>query len=563
MVSLIANPANPEPTARIGGGAVTAFGHIRESARSVVVVLAVTAVGLALALQGWRSHAPAFDMLPYLYGTDEFLERGVILSHGNLSSYGPFFPPGTFWLMLPGRLAFTDPRLFEKLGGAILYLGTIVGVFFLARAVFGLACARVSAIVYGLSGLGLAFAGSLWPIGHPFFFVWMAYLAIEWTLRKDARYLTAAIVTWAVGMYVGMAITPAIFALPVVWLLRRPPVWSRTLVMGGAFLLVVWSPYLTFETGRDFVDIRSILLRQDILPVDAVGAWCDVTLSLTSLGTAPAQIVADATPAPARGGNESTTIVQRLVGRVSGVAYRFGSTFRESVQIPGASDLLLLVTVGSMLVLAASGPWAARLLVASLLVPWLVLAVVAEPGKPERFLWLWPLQVIVLVGFTTSVLPCWRQRRAMTSLAQLTLVLVLIANPIWSRADAWLRTGWAGPDAEEVQVADYLGNQLRAEGKDQAAIGYQTFIYPFMARDNAIDDRYKVGAEFDALLKYRYGIANTDQCAEGLSPADEYRVVQDRPQTGPDAPVQHFDVRLPASFRELGHVGSYTVFARN
>jgi hypothetical protein len=594
MARLIARPVHPPHVATVASRGNASFAAARASLADIALLLGVTAVGLLLALQGWRAHAPAFDMLPYFYGLDAFLERGTILSHGNLSSYGPFFPPGTFWLMLPGRLVFTDPRLFEKLGGAILYLGTLVGVFRFARAAFGVHCARLSVVVYGLSGLGLAFAGSLWPIGHPFFFVWMAYLATEWALRKDARYLTGAIVIWASGMYVGMAIAPAAIILPLVWLLRRPPLWSRSLVLGGAFLLVLWYPYLAFESGRAFIDIRGILLRQNIIPSDYAVAWCDANLSLRSLATINSPQVVD--PTSAAVGPPTTSTVQRLLDRGGAVVYRFASTFRESVQIPGAGTVLLLVVLGSMLIvgLPALGRtrWlgavgrrlgvvrsrfaglpveqptphgytgAAQLLAAGLFVPWLILAFIAEPGKPERFLWLWPLQVIVLVGFVTNILPHRRPPGPIIRLGQLALPLLLVVNPVLSHVDGWLVGGWAGPDAEEVQVADYLADRLQAEDKDRAAIGYQTFIYAFMANDHAIDPVYKVGAEFDILLK-SHGITNADQCAEGLSPADDYRVVQNRPQSDPDAPTAFFDVQRDGSFRSLGRVGSYEVFRRN
>ena len=65
------------------------------------------------------------------------------------------------------------------------------------------------------------------------------------------------------------------------------------------------------------------------------------------------------------------------------------------------------------------------------------------------------------------------------------------------------------------------------------------------------------------MLHYRYGITNTDQCAEVLSAPDEYRVVQQRPQSDRDAPARYFDVPLDGSFRRLGHVGSYELFERN
>ena len=46
-----------------------------------------------------------------------------------------------------------------------------------------------------------------------------------------------------------------------------------------------------------------------------------------------------------------------------------------------------------------------RLVVVALAVPWLLLFAVAEPGVPERFLWLLPLQVLVLAAFFAVLLP--------------------------------------------------------------------------------------------------------------------------------------------------------------
>src|SRR5207247_2275078 len=93
-------------------------------------------------------------------------------------------------------------------------------------------------------------------------------------------------------------------------------------------------------------------------------------------------------------------------------------------------------------------------------------------------------------------------------------------------------------------------------------IGYQLFIYQFMANYNIIDRQYKVGAEFDLLFKYRHRIANIDQCAEGLSPVDEYRIVQTRRKNGQDEPRHYFDVPLDKGFRLMRSFDLYEVFKR-
>jgi len=129
--------------------------------------------------------------------------------------------------------------------------------------------------------------------------------------------------------------------------------------------------------------------------------------------------------------------------------------------------------------------------------------------------------------------------------------------------ERWVKDGWAGSDPEEIQVVDYVANQLRSEARDHAAIGYQIFIYPFMANYNIIDRQYKVGAEFDFLSKYRHAIRNTDQCAEGLSSADEYRIVQTRPKSGEEPPRHYFQVPQDTKFRLIQSFDLYQVFKRD
>jgi hypothetical protein len=201
--------------------------------------------------------------------------------------------------------------------------------------------------------------------------------------------------------------------------------------------------------------------------------------------------------------------------------------------------------------------------VLSLVVPWLTLLVVAEPGRTERFFWLWPLQAIVLAAFVTRVMARWRATSLVLWLSHVLLIGTMLINPLQLHLEPWLREGWAGSDPEEVQVVDYVAQQLRSNGRDHAAIGYQLFIYEFMAQYNIMDPQYKVGAEFDLLFKYRQGIGNTDQCAEGVSSPDEYRIVQTRPKSGEAEPRQYVDVPLDKRFRSVRSFDLYQVFKRD
>jgi hypothetical protein len=221
-----------------------------------------------------------------------------------------------------------------------------------------------------------------------------------------------------------------------------------------------------------------------------------------------------------------------------------------------------LATVGNGQ--TAEHPKNGRLLVLSLLIPWFILLLVVEANRTERFWWLWPLQVPFLAASVTYLPSQLRAPLLVARIGRVFLFLMLAANPLLlSRLGSWIRDGWAGRDAEQVQVVDYLAAQLHSEGKERAAIGYQTFIYAFMARFNVIDPRYKVGADFDLLLKYRNGLSNTNRCAEGIPPSDEYRIVQIRPPETREDARRYFDASLDRNFHLLRQIGSYQVFKRS
>ena len=204
-----------------------------------------------------------------------------------------------------------------------------------------------------------------------------------------------------------------------------------------------------------------------------------------------------------------------------------------------------------------------RLVVVALAVPWLILFGVAEPGVPERFLWLLPLQAVVLAAFFAVLLPRFGVPRPAVWLAQALLVFVFLWNSfLVSRVDAWRADGWSGHDATEVRVVDYIAADIARDRRDRVSIGYQLFIYPFMVNYHALSSQYKVGAEFDVLFKYQHGIENTDTCAEGISSRDDYRIVQTRPMQAQEAPRNYFDVQLGNRFKLVREIGAYRIYSR-
>jgi hypothetical protein len=208
------------------------------------VVCVVAFAGVLLGLQGWNSRGMNYDLIIFIESAHDLLSKGILPDRGDISSYASFSTPGTAWLMVPGILIFEDPRLYETVGSAGLYVGTLVGIFLLTKMCFGTGCGCLSVLLYGLSRNGLFFAGSLWSIGHPFFYVWMVYLCMQWVRHKATGYLAAAIIIWSGGMYLDMAIAPAFFVFPAMWLFYQPPLRIGALLIAGIVVLVMWYPFL-------------------------------------------------------------------------------------------------------------------------------------------------------------------------------------------------------------------------------------------------------------------------------------------------------------------------------
>lgn len=628
--------------------------------RSSLAVLVVSAVGMSLALQGWKSRILTFDLLPNAYDAAAFLQDGRVPTRGTLTSLGSYAPPGTTWLIVPGVLLFDDPRVYQYVGSGALYVGTLLGLFGLAHRHFGMRTAILAVTLYALSSLGLFFAASLWPRGHAFFCVWTVYCTDLWVRSRNPNYFIAAVVTWAAGMYVFMEIAPLLCVLPIVWLLYRAPLPLRSLLIAGIFALVIWYPYLQFEFARGFADLRSQVVRQGLLPANYKVTWCDSSLALRQWdeqrGTrvsGPDQVAGF----PGQPSNKLRNWVRAIGAAVYTMIRAPLSNFEQGALLPGVGVVLLLVTVGTLVLLGISAcshkvvdlliywrywgnlitvfalgmivsgtlaneflvaryltsdgvlevstrrvirglqaafvvagtallarrrivalikgavgspgtllrsrlrPENVGVLVLGLVVPWLILLLIVEPGRWERFWWLWPLQVVFVAASVTYIPSLLSVPAVVRWIGQALLILMVLGNnSLLSKLDGWVRSGWSGPDADQVQVVDYVATELKLQHRQQTAIGYQTLVFPFMASFNVVDPRYKVGAEFDALFEYRHGIENTNGCAEGVSPVDEYRIVQTRP-TGN---ARHYFVLPPEEgWQVLGQVGPYEVLGHN
>ena len=233
---------------------------MRDLVIAAAVVLAVGLIGLILSFQGWRARGPDDDVMGAIVRAAALVEHGRLPAHGAQSDLLSYTPPGTAWLTVPGILVSSDARRIELIGSGGLYLGTLLGIFLLARLYFGTGVAAFAVVLYGFSDISIDLASHLWPRGHPFYYVWLVYLAGLWVDRRDGRYLAGAFLVWGAGMNEHFESAPGFFILPAVWWCYRPPIHWRALALASIVTLAFWSPYLTFQWQRGFIDVESQLL---------------------------------------------------------------------------------------------------------------------------------------------------------------------------------------------------------------------------------------------------------------------------------------------------------------
>ena len=305
--------------------------------RLLLFAIGLTAISVMVSLQGWRSRLLSSDSWTAAKSADAFIESGEIPSHGCLSSLRSYIPPGSNLVIIPGVFLFKDQRLYEVPGAALFTFGTLVGLFLLCRLYFGERNAWVSVIFYAVSALGLVFATSLWPRGHPFFAVWFFYFLGKYHIRKSQLSLALALLTWTVGMYYFMELAPLLVAIPVVLIATRRRL-SLTLLIAlcGVVLVssVLWMPYLRFEAQRGYRDLASLISREPI-----------VSMSSSDIPSRYSLLYAQSGQPFSAGTSERQGTSRILVDKAIGMVESLQSNFSADTLLPGAGGALLALCI--------------------------------------------------------------------------------------------------------------------------------------------------------------------------------------------------------------------------
>jgi hypothetical protein len=574
----------------------------------LLIIFAAGTAALALHFQGWKSRELLnLDMLPYYSGAREFLSSGTVVEKGEISSYFTYNPPGTWFLMLPGILSTADPRLQELAGTAIMLFGTLLFLYLAVREIAGRVAAVPATVIFALSRLG--FIG-LWPVGHPLFILGSLYFLLIWIKRRAAWALGACVALLAYGLYVDLAIIPFLFVLPVLWLIYRPPLGWKSLLASLVFGLLVWFPYLRYESQRGFVDLASLLLLRPVNAVweknPATPVYCYATrpgendepndLYLPYVGGPEIQkrVVYPESGWKNQAAYESCRILMNIdrnfdtdlfllgaspnfdsvlwwifkagwmtLGWIAVRAWRPIQRVLQTVAgrrkwIPlvlaaaGAVGIFLLADPSILANFAADksvphnislaivqfreyAPWVwlaiflglflstflpdrnpdDGILFIAFSLPWILLVILGEPGRPERFWYMWPLQVLVMVLFLRWLVEKLPRANLIYWVMMAALGIALLPLPFYSQriSDAAIH-GYAGIDNDQWNAVEFLAGEAKSAGSDSLRVEY------WMPDSQGIlgaPGGETIGGWFDYLLMNPFGVRNLEGAASGAA----------------------------------------------
>ena len=408
---------------------------------AAVVLVAAGAIGVLLAWQGWRGRGPDTDVIASMVRAAALVDRGAVPRRGNLTDHNSFRPPGLSWLLVPGVAMFDDPRQIELAACALLYVGTLAGVWALGRLLGGTHVAVLAWLFYAWSSVAIYFAHTMQPKAYPMFGVWMMYCVVRWVSTRSAGWFAAACVVCAAGMYVHIEMAILLVALPVAWWRGRPPLTMVAAATALVAIAVMWWPYIDFQRERGFVDLASQLLLKRI---DQRGPetvpWCGED------------------PLPAPHFVDSERDHPGLVGRARAIPELVLMNFES--RVPGAPFVLLAAcTAGVLLAVRGRGraPERAQTVAGSLLVTVAILSLLTEPGVPRQQM-VWPLEVLMIATVVDRFRPSRRLAAAVALLG-----CVAINAEVMTLVRHWAREGWSGVDPPQIQAADFRAARCEDE----------------------------------------------------------------------------------------------------
>jgi len=214
------------------------------------------------------------DYVPLIWRGWQFLQGGPFPAVGTLSSVAAYNMPFLVWLHLPA-LALTHHAGLTMLLTMLAWNAlTSAYLYALGRVLFRPIVGVFAVLIFAFSPVGISGAYTSWAqLLLPGFYTMTLYHLWQWHATDKARHLALCGV---IALCAFMTHFSAIMLFPSLLLgaLLLRVRWSlRPLLIGGAIGGLLLAPYLLFEVGRGFADVRAFATRKVQIAPDILAQY--------------------------------------------------------------------------------------------------------------------------------------------------------------------------------------------------------------------------------------------------------------------------------------------------
>lgn len=504
-----------------------------------------------------------FDIVPVVSLPWNFVHGGAFPVVGTLSSVAAYNMPGLQWLHLP-MMAITDAP-FLTLLTTMLFLNMLgtAAVFALGHSMFNARVAFLAAAVFTFSETSFAATSVAWAqFVLPSLTALVVLCLWRWRIHRHGVWMLGA---GLIAVLAFMTHFSAILLFPsmLMFALASGARWRwRWLLLGMCGAALMLTPYMLFEVGRGFSDLRAFVTRDVQIPREVMAQYSALqgqttpVLPAIELSAGEAQPMIASTTPPAR---TPPAIFNRVVSELSDVFTRLtqlSSTTRTDTpfngvhlavawiaqaSLAGMSFLALLTFMrhvrrgqGWRVILVTTHTGRFCLLIGFMLVYLAAMLVLrVYPSQQVTYLYgLTPL-VIVCVCVALDTLVVWLIGSARTRwlivislcvgfalLAGTTRLMVVTARQDNMIPNVWqyqnIRTAmlWIAADWQS-DAAPVIAYDLYREIRD----------YWWVPAWHTISTEYRMGMAHDFVLLAETGLTNANQAALGAAAEPDYIVL--------------------------------------
>ena len=526
------------------------------------------------------------DYVPVIQRGISWLDGGAFPASGTLSSVAAFNLPFLVWLQLP-VMFFTRhiPTILILTQLIWNFLGTVF-VYRLGREMFRPTIGLIGATIFTFTDVSIAGSYTAWAqLLLPTFYVIVLYLLYQWRRSGHDRYpALCLIVTTAAFMTHFSAVLLYGVIIGVGVIVRLPLRW-RGLLMGIVASLLMLSPYLAFQVEREFVDLKAFFTRQTTIPQAVLDRYAYLKPEAQFSNTPVSIPDGDDSPLLNRPDDEPvppSRLERALLWGLSvpqqyleGMALMFGTQLgnlrtyilplyliNEALRI---GTILLLcggysigfvrfvrhlrtywrthdkttlkdryASLGTVLVTTEAGSVMFILVFVLILLTGLIITRASPSTQPTYYTGLLGIELLVIAYALTRLLEKFVSSRSVGKWLLIGLVASIAILPALDRVvrvtthndeqftpfNVWLYSSME--DATDWIADDW-------DDGDSLTVAYD--ILPelpqfwWVAPWHTIDETYRIGMAYDALLEINHGLTNLNASPVGIAELPDYLIV--------------------------------------